>query len=107
MIDTIQKIYINIKEFLASIFKKKNLMLEQHKSKEEIKISSELTNIERLRKESENRQKIKEIIDITENNPGLLENLSIKQLRVIDNYYDESLEEINKKIANFRAKLNK
>lgn len=107
MIDTIQKIYINIKEFLVSIFKKKNLMLEQPKTEEKTEKSSELTNIEKLRKESENRQKVKEIIDITENNPKLLENLSIKQLRVIDSYYDESLEEINKKIADFRAKLNK
>lgn len=107
MINTIQKIYINIKEFLASIFKKKNLMLEEPKTEEETKNTSELTNIEKLRKESENRQKVKEIIDITEDNPELLENLSIKQLRVIYNYYDESLEEINKKIADFRAKLNK
>ena len=50
--------------------------------------------IEKLRKESENRQKINEIIDITEKNPGLLENLSIKQLQVIDNYYDENFLEI-------------
>lgn len=82
-------------------------MLEEPKTEEETKKTSELTSIEKLRKESENRQKVKEIIDITENNPELLENLSIKQLRVIDNYYDESLEEINKKIADFRAKLNK
>lgn len=82
-------------------------MLEEPKTEEKTKNASELTNIEKLRKESENRQKVKEIIDITEDNPELLENLSIKQLRVIDNYYDESLEEINKKIADFRAKLNK
>lgn len=82
-------------------------MLEEPKTEEKTKNASELTNIEKLRKESENRQKAKEIIDITEDNPELLENLSIKQLRVIDNYYDESLEEINKKIADFRAKLNK
>lgn len=82
-------------------------MLEEPKTEEETKNTSELTNIEKLRKESENRQKVKEIIDITEDNPELLENLSIKQLRVIYNYYDESLEEINKKIADFRAKLNK
>ncbi|HBC84962.1 MAG TPA: hypothetical protein DCZ30_06110 [Clostridiales bacterium] len=107
MIDTIQKIYINIKNFFTSIFKKKNLMLEEPKAENKIKNSSELNNIEKLRKESENRQKVKEIIDITENNPELLENLSIKQLQVIDSYYDESLEEINKKIADFRAKLNK
>lgn len=107
MIDTIQKIYINIKEFFASIFKKKNLMLKEPEIEEKTKKPSELTNIEKLREESENRKKVKEIIDITENNPELLENLSIKQLRVIDNYYDESLEEINKKIADFRAKLNK
>lgn len=82
-------------------------MLEEPKAENKIKDSSELSNIEKLRKESENRQKVKEIIDITENNPELLENLSIKQLQVIDSYYDESLEEINKKIADFRAKLNK
>lgn len=82
-------------------------MLEEPKAENKIKDSSELNNIEKLRKESENRQKVKEIIDITENNPELLENLSIKQLQVIDSYYDESLEEINKKIADFRAKLNK
>lgn len=107
MIGTIQKIYINIKEFLASIFKKKNLMLEEPKVEVETKKNFELSDLEKLRKESENRQKINEIIDITEKNPGLLENLSIKQLQVIDNYYDESLEEINKKIAEFRARLSK
>ncbi len=107
MIGTIQKIYINIKEFLASIFKKKNLMLEEPKAEVETKKNFELNDLEKLRKESENRQKINEIIDITEKNPGLLENLSIKQLQVIDNYYDESLEEINKKIAEFRARLSK
>ncbi len=106
MKNSIQKIYINIKNFLANIFKKKNLMLEEPKEKN-IKNSSEISNIEKLRKENENRQKIKEIIDITEKNPDVLDNLSIKQLRVIDNYYDESLEEINKKIADFRAILNK
>lgn len=106
MKNSIQKIYINIKKFFANIFKKKNLMLEEPKEKN-IKNSSEISNIEKLRKESKNRQKVKEIIDITEKNPDLLENLSIKQLRVIDNYYDESLEEINKKIADFRAILNK
>lgn len=81
-------------------------MLEEPKEKN-IKNSSEVSNIEKLRKESENRQKFKEIIDITENNPESLDNLSIKQLRIIDNYYDESLEEINKKIADFKAILNK
>lgn len=106
MKNSIQKIYINIKNFLANILKKKNLMLEEPKEKN-IKNSSEISNIEKLRKENENRQKIKEIIDITEKNPDVLDNLSIKQLRVIDNYYDESLEEINKKIADFRAILNK
>lgn len=106
MKNSIQKIYINIKNFLANIFKKKNLMLEEPKEKNS-KNSSEISNIEKLRKENENRQKIKEIIDITEKNPDVLDNLSIKQLRVIDNYYDESLEEINKKIADFRAILNK
>lgn len=106
MKNSIQKIYINIKKFLVNIFKKKKLMIEEPKEKN-IKNSSDISNIEKLRKENENRQKIKEIIDITEKNPDVLDNLSIKQLRVIDNYYDESLEEINKKIADFRAILNK
>lgn len=106
MKNSIQKIYINIKNFFANIFRKKNLMLEEPKERD-VNNSLKISNIEKLRKESKNRQKVKEIIDITENNPDLLENLSIKQLRVIDNYYDESLEEINKKIADFRAILNK
>lgn len=106
MKNSIQKIYVNIKSFFANIFKKKNLMLEESKERN-VNNSFNISNIEKLRKESKNTQKVKEIIDITENNPDLLENVSIKQLRVIDNYYDESLEEINKKIADFRAILNK
>lgn len=106
MKNSIQKIYINIKNFFANIFRKKNLMLEEPKERD-VNNSFKISNIEKLRKESKSRQKVKEIIDITEKKPDLLENLSIKQLRVIDNYYDESLEEINKKIADFRAILNK
>lgn len=111
MSNIIQKISINIKEFLRNIFKKKKLMLEQPrnvKAEEKDKnVLKELSDIEKLRNEKKDREKMKEIIDITEENPELLDNLSIKQLKAIDNYYDESLEEINRKIAEFRAKLSK
>lgn len=45
MKNSIQNLYISIKKFLASIFKKKNLMLEEPKEKN-IKNSSEVSNIE-------------------------------------------------------------
>lgn len=104
MKETIQKMYTNIKEFFYNIFNKNKLMLEEPKNKSnETKINS----IDKLKQENKKRENIKEIVEITEKNPEVLNNLSVKQLKVIDNYYDESLEEINKKIAEFKATLKK
>ena len=68
---------------------------------------TKINSIDKLKQENKKRENIKEIVEITEKNPEVLNNLSVKQLKVIDNYYDESLEEINKKIAEFKATLKK
>lgn len=110
MKETIQKMYTNIKEFFYNIFNKNKLMLEEPKEEVEAKNKSneiKINSIDKLKQENKKRENIKEIVEITEKNPEVLNNLSVKQLKVIDNYYDESLEEINKKIAEFKATLKK
>lgn len=51
-------------------------------------------------KKANERMKMEEIINIIEEKPELLENLSISKLEIIDRYYKEKIVEYKKKIAN-------
>lgn len=99
MSEFFKRISNKIKSFLNRIFNKKQLMIESKNSLEDEK-RNKTQEIER-----QNEKTIKEIIDMTESNPELLNNLSIKKLKVIDKYYDDSLEKINNVIIEFRKSL--
>ena len=107
MANIIQNIIENIKKFFNNIFGKKQKMLTQANSEIQENTTPVKSNLEVMRENAYKENKVKEIIDITEKNPELLENLSIKQLKVIDGYYDKSLEEINQKLIKFREQLKR
>lgn len=109
MDDFLQRVSEKIKNFLNKIFGKKELMIEdgnQNKIQKIQNVNKEKTNeIDKLKQEAKREKTVNEIVQITEENPELLDNLSIKQLKVIDKYYDENLEKINKRLLEFRQTL--
>lgn len=107
MANLIQNIIENIKNFFNNIFGKKQKMLPESNSEIIEKSVQTKSDIDVMRENAYKENKVKEIVDITEKNPELLENLSIKQLKVIDDYYDKSLEEINQKLAKFKEQLKR
>ena len=56
-------------------------------------------NIEIIKK-IDQKNKMEEIINIIEMNPNVLEKLNIEKLKIIDNYYQEKINEYNIKIKN-------
>ena len=102
-----------IKRFFKNLLKRNNIKESntelEYSNTNEIKNSnedfshnlSEQTNIEEIRK----KEKIQEIIDIIEKEPKTLDNLTIDKLKIIDNYYDEKIQEADEKIKKLKSKL--
>lgn len=109
MSNFIKKIFEKIKDFIMRKKNNENLLLEAANinSDEKKEDKNENNLIGKIKAENKKNQTVKDIIEIIEEKPELLENLSVEKLTVIDNYYKE---EINKaKVINMelKSKLNR
>lgn len=109
MSNFIKRIFEKIKDFIMRKKNNENLLLEAANinSDEKKEDKNENNLIGKIKAENKKNQTVKDIIEIIEEKPELLENLSVEKLTVIDNYYKE---EINKaKVVNMelKSKLNR
>lgn len=109
MSNFIKKIFEKIKDFIMRKKNNENLLLKAANNNSDKKKEDKNENnfIGKIKAENKKNQTVKDIIEIIEEKPELLENLSVERLTVIDNYYKE---EINKaKVVNMelKSKLNR
>lgn len=81
----------------------KNTKKEQTKDKENF--SEELNSQTKLH-EMERSSKIQEILEIINDNPKVLDNLTVDKLKVIDSYYDEKIQEVNEEINKLKSNMS-
>ncbi len=72
---------------------------------EEIRINGIEEKAKELIDEKLKKEKMKEIINIIENNPEKLEELDVQKLETINNYYDEKILELDREIEELKTKL--
>lgn len=102
----IAKIVEKIKSFLNKIFSNKTAMLNEGQNHNINNIQKKSNIVEEIKKENKKNQTVQDIIDITESNPYLLENLSMEQLDVIDNYYIDENQKLENEIKTMNKKID-
>lgn len=103
----INRIIEKIKSFLNKIFSNKTAMLnEGQKNVVNNSVDTKINVVEEIKRENKKEQTVKEIIDITEKNPYLLENLSLEKLDVIDNYYKDENKKLESEIKLMNRKID-
>lgn len=104
-------IFTKIKDYLVKCFIKKENSLEENTNEnienkirkknefdEKIKLSPDIL------KQIQNKQELRNIISQLDNDFSIIENLSLEQLKAVDDYYDELIK--NKKIELKRLTSN-
>lgn len=103
----INRIIEKIKSFLNKIFSNKTAMLnEGQENVVNNSVDTKINVVEEIKRENKKEQTVKEIIDITEKNPYLLENLSLEKLDVIDNYYKDENKKLESEIKLMNRKID-
>ena len=97
-----------IKRFFSNLFGKKNIQKEEinpivKEEKKEIHIKE--NSIEKMKQESNRVHLEEDILKIVEKNPELIENLTISQLEKLNDMYDKTIEENDRKIQRLKSKL--
>lgn len=96
---------IKIKRFFAGFFNKKNVKENKDIIKESNdKIVENINDIEKMKEESKKAQLKEDILEMTKNNPKLIETLTTTQLKELNNMYDKMIEENNRKIEKLKKK---
>lgn len=95
---------VKIKRFFSNFFKKKSIE-EKKESRDKVDGNS-INEIEKMKEESKKAQLKEDILEMTKNNPKLIETLSTAQLKELNNMYDKVIEENNRKIDKLKSSLN-
>ena len=101
-----------IKRFLTNFFAKKYNSVEEFEKtevKEDIiaKEVSEINFFEQMRVFSKKEKIKKEILDVIDKQPELIENLSAEKLKQLISLYDKDIEEKERKIERLKRELDK
>ena len=98
-----------LKFFFLNIFVKKDTNVNFKNTENNVENFnnnfSEILKEETVLEAANKKDKIGEIISIVEKEPKILDNLNIEKLKVIDNYYDKKIEEVNTKINRLKNKF--
>ena len=99
---------VKIKRFFSSFFKKKNIEENKEVQKENNDkiMDNSINEIKKMKEESKKAQLKEDILEMTKNNPKLIETLSTAQLKELNNMYDKVIEENNRKIDKLKSSLN-
>jgi len=99
--------FTKIKRFFANIFRKNNKVLEQNEIKKEQKTELNKTEnkFQDMKKLSKKAELKKEILDMIEKQPDLIESLSIEKLKELNCMYDAIIEENERKIKKIKREL--
>lgn len=96
---------IKIKRFFSKFFNKKSAEENKEVIKESNdKIVENINDIEKMKEESKKAQLKEDILEMTKNNPKLIETLTTTQLKELNNMYDKMIEENNRKIEKLKNK---
>ena len=105
----VNKIFNSIKNFFNRLFNNEKPMLNKASDEGNVinfkQESVDNNSISIIKKENKKKQTVKEIVSMTEKNPELLKNLSYEQLDVIDKYYKEENERLQKEIDIINEKV--
>jgi hypothetical protein len=96
-----------IKMFFSNIFNKKTIINEtsEEVKHNKVEINSKENEFDKM-KTSSNKVKIKEdILTLIDNNPELINTLSIEKLEELDSMYDEIIEENDRKINKLKREI--
>jgi len=96
-----------IKIFFISIFKKNTIVNEQIEEIKEnkVEISSKETEFDKM-KVASSKVKVKDdILTLIDNNPELINTLSIDKLKELDSMYDEIIAENDRKINKLKREI--
>ena len=100
-------LFSKIKIFFSNILKKNSIIFETIEEDEHNKvgINSKETEFDKI-KVASNKVKIKDdILTLIENNPELINTLSIDKLKQLDSMYDEIIEENDRKINKLKREI--
>ena len=104
-----KSVFGRIKKFFRIMFGKNKIDITAEAVKQEEPIStntfSQDLKLETTLEEANKKDKLEDIISIVEKEPQTLDKLSIEKLKVIDEYYDKKIEEVDKKITKLKSKL--